>query len=74
VLATSTCKLTRLWAFTDRFPASYLNKFDYPSQVFPTDPVFISCSEIPLLPASAATDMLDKIFGTSDQSLYKDDS
>ncbi|EXK23589.1 hypothetical protein FOMG_19649 [Fusarium oxysporum f. sp. melonis 26406] len=74
VLATSTCELTRLWAFTARFPASFLNKFDDPSQAFHADPVIISCSEIPLLPASAATDMLDKIFGTSDQTLYKEDS
>ncbi|GKU14689.1 unnamed protein product [Fusarium langsethiae] len=74
VLATSTCELTRLWAFTARFPASFLNKFDDPSQAFQADPVIISCSEIPLLSASAATDILDKIFGSSDQTLYKEDS
>ncbi|KAI3573862.1 hypothetical protein IWW34DRAFT_751871 [Fusarium oxysporum f. sp. albedinis] len=67
VLATSTNKLTRLWTFTARFPASFLNKFDDPSQAFHADPVIISCSEIPLSSASAATDMLDKVFGTSDQ-------
>ncbi|KAH7248417.1 hypothetical protein B0J15DRAFT_498480 [Fusarium solani] len=62
VLATTSCDSTHLWAYTARFPAPFLDKFDQPSQACYADPLAISYFKIPLSPISTSTRMLDRTF------------
>lgn len=36
--------------YTARFPAAFLDRFDYPSKYFPSDPVIISYYCLPVAP------------------------